>query len=318
MKPEVLVLVPLYAPTLAALERDYVVHKLWNAPDRAAYLKEKCGNVRGVVTTGLVGCGRNVVEALPKLEIIASFGSPRRNMDFEGAAARGIVVTNTPDSITATVADLAVGLLLASMRRISESERYLRAGKWKAGPFGPGRDLGGKTCGIVGLGRIGREVAKRVEAFGMSVCYQGPNRKPGVSWPYHADLEAMARDADCLVVTCALTDATRGMIDARILKALGPEGFLVNVARGGIVDPPAILAALQGRVIAGAGLDVFWDEPGVPEELIALDNVVLTPHIGSTTLEIREGRGKKVLENLAAKFAGRPVPYTVTRPHELD
>lgn len=318
MKPEILVLVPIYAPTLAALEREYVVRRLWLEKDPKAYLGEACGRVRGVVTTGLAGCGREVVEALPRLEIIASFGSPRRNMAFEAAAERGIVVTNTPDSITDTVADLAVGLLLAVMRRICEGERFLRAGKWMEGPFPPGRELGGKVCGIAGLGAIGRAVAKRAEAFGMSVSYHGPRRKADVAWPFHAGLEDLARASDCLVVTCPLTPETRGMVNARILEALGPDGFLVNVARGAIVDERALIAALRDKGIAGAALDVFWDEPRVPAELTGLDNVVLLPHIGSTTREIREGRGRKVQENLRARFAGRPVPNPVTKPHQLD
>ncbi len=318
MKPEILVLVPVYAPLLAELERDYVVHKLWTRNDTDAYLKEACGRVRGIVTTGLAGCGRRTIDALPNLEIIASFGSPRRTMDFDTAAARGVVVTNTPDSITAAVADLAVGLLIALMRRICEGDRFIRAGKWPHGPFPPGRELGGKTCGIIGLGAIGREVAKRVEAFGMPVHYHGPNRKPDVAWPYHADLEAMARVSDCLVVTCASTPETKGMVNARILETLGPDGFLVNIARGAIVDEQALIAALKRKAIAGAGLDVFWDEPRVPAELTGLDNVVMLPHIGSTTREIREERGRKVLANLRARFAGEPVPNPVTRPHPLD
>ena len=318
MKPEILVLVPIYAPTLAALEREYVVRKLWLEKDPVAYLKKACGGVRGVVTTGLAGCGREIVDALPGLEIIASFGSPRRNLAFDAAARRGVVVTNTPDSITASVADLAMGLLLAVMRRICEGDRFLRAGKWMEGPFTPGRELGAKTCGIVGLGAIGREVARRAEAFGMSVCYHGPRRKPDAPWPFHAVLEDLARASDCLVVTCPLTPGTRGMVDARILEALGPDGFLVNVARGAIVDEEALIAALRDRRIAGAGLDVFWDEPRVSPELIGQDNAVLLPHIGSTTREIREERGRKVLENLRARFAGEAVPHPVTKPHQLD
>jgi len=312
------VLVPIYAPTLAALEREYAVRKLWLETDPDRYLKEACGRVRGVVTTGLAGCGPSVIEALPRLEIIASFGSPRRNTGFDAAAARGVVVTNTPDSITATVADLAVALLLAVMRRICEGDRFVRAGKWPDGPFPPGRELGGKICGIVGLGAIGRAVATRVEAFGMSVCYHGPRPKADIAWPFHASLEALARASDCLVVTCPSTPETRGMINASILEALGPDGYLVNVARGAIVDEQALIAALGSKAIAGAGLDVFREEPNVPRELAAMDNVVLLPHIGSATREIREERGRKVLENLRARLAGQAVPHPVTRPHQLD
>jgi lactate dehydrogenase-like 2-hydroxyacid dehydrogenase len=239
-------------------------------------------------------------------------------MDFEGAAARGIVVTNTPDSIVENVADVALGLLISVMRRMSESERYLRAGKWPAAPFPPGRDIAGKTCGIVGLGKVGRALAKRAEALGMNVIYQGPNRKADVAYPYFTDLVEIARHSDCLVVAAGLTDATRGLIDARVIGALRPESFLVNIARGPVIDQQALLKALREKKIAGAAMDVFWDEPNVPEELIRMENVVLTPHIGSTTWEIREGRGRKVLENLAAQFAGKPVPNPVTKPHLLD
>jgi lactate dehydrogenase-like 2-hydroxyacid dehydrogenase len=318
MKPEILLVVPIYAPTMAALERDYTVHKLWTAADAGVYLREKCANVRGVVTAGLHGCEPGIVAALPKLEIIASFGSPRRSMDFEGAAARGIVITNTPDSIVENTADIALGLVIAVMRRLCEGDRYVRAGKWPQAPFPPGRNLAGKTCGIVGLGRVGRAIAKRVEVLGMKVAYHGPNRKPDVAWPYHADLLELARAADCLVVSCGLTDATRGIIDSRVFGALKPDAFLVNIGRGPLVDQQALIAALAGKKIAGAGLDVFWNEPEVPAELARMENVVVTPHIGSTTLEIRDERGRKVLANLAAKFAGQPVPNPVTKPHMLD
>ena len=318
MKPEVLVLVPVYAPTLAALERDYTVHKLWTAPDAGAYLKEKCANVRGIVAGGLQGCPRSVIEALPKLEIIASFGSPRRNLDFGAAAERGIVVTDTPDAIVENTADIALGLLITVMRRMCEGDRYVRAGKWTEGPFPPGRDIAGKTCGIVGLGKVGRAVARRVEVLGMKVSYYGRSPKTDVAWPYHSDLRALARESDCLVVSVGLNDATRGIIDAGVIGALRPGSFLVNIGRGPLVDQRALITALKEKKIAGAGLDVFWNEPEVPEELIGLDNVVLTPHIGSSTLEIREERGRKVLANLAAKFAGRPVPHPVTKPHSLD
>lgn len=307
MKPEILALAPLYAPTLAELEREFTVHKLWMAHDPIAFMREVSGRVRGLVTVGLVGFTRQHVEALPKLEIIASFGGGPRTFDLAAAKERGVVVTNTPDSIADDVADLAVGLLIAVMRRICECDRYVRAGRWPAGLPPMGRGLTGKICGIVGLGAIGSRIAKRAEAFGMSCYYHGPRKKPDVSFPYYADLEKMARNADCLVVACPETPATRKLVDARILDALGPDGFLVNVARGAIVDEAALVAALRENRIAGAGLDVFWDEPRVPAALVALDNVVLVPHIGSSTLEVRAERGRKLLANLRAHFAGQPV-----------
>lgn len=310
-KPEILILVPIYAPALAALEREYAVHRLWTAPDPETYLKEKCANVRGVVTTGLAGFSRRHIAALPALEIIACFGNPHGTAaeDRAASAARKVIVTNTPDSISATVADLAMGLVISVIRRICEGDRFVRAGKWTGGPAPVGRELGGRACGIVGMGRIGREIAKRAEAFGMSVRYHGPRPKAEAAWPYHADLEDLARASDCLVVICPETPATRGMVDARILDALGPDGFLVNVARGPIVDQAALITALRDGRIAGAGLDVYWDEPRVPAELAVMDNVVLTPHLGSTTREIREERARKLLANLAAHFSGKPVPH---------
>jgi len=306
-KPEIVLTRQIYPPTMAALERDYTVHKLWTVRDPDAHLSNACANVRGVVTTGLQGFTRAHIESLPRLEIIACFGRGIGTVDVAAAKEHGVVVTNTPDSIAPAVADLALGLLITVMRRILEADRYVRAGKWEEAPFSMGRGLGGKVCGIVGLGDIGREIAKRIEPFGMSVCYHGPREKAGVAYRYYSDLESLARASDCLMVTCPLRPETRGLIDARILDALGPEGFLVNVARGPIVDEPALIAALKDRRIAGAGLDVFAKEPIVPAELRELDNVVLVPHIGSGTMEIREERHRNVVANLRAHFAGQPV-----------
>jgi hydroxypyruvate reductase len=311
-KPEILALARFYPATLTELEREYTLHKLWTAQDPAAYMKERSERVRGVVTTGLTGISRRQMEALPKLEIVASFGNPRGTVDLAAAGARGVVVTNTPDSITKPVADLAMGLVLAVMRRICESDRFVRSGQWLTRTMAMGRELGGKTCGIVGLGRIGRDFSKLAEAFGMSLRYHGPRQKEGATFPYHADLEELARWSDCLVVTCPLTPETRGLIDARILDALGPEGFLVNVARGPVVDEQALITALKEGRIAGAGLDVFWDEPRVPLELTTMENVVLLPHMGSSTREVREERGRKLLANLRAHFAGEPVPNPIS------
>jgi lactate dehydrogenase-like 2-hydroxyacid dehydrogenase len=312
MKPEILVLVPIYAPTLAALEREYTVHKLWSARDPDALVKEVSGRVRGVVTTGSTGMSSSLVEALPRLEIIGCFGTPRGTVDLAAAKGRGVIVTNTPDSITGDVADLAMGLIVAVMRRIAEADRFVRAGRWLSGLLPPGSGLSGKTCGIIGLGAIGRGIAKRAEAFGMSVCYHGPRRKQDAAYAYHPELVSLARESDCLVVACPSTPQTRSLVDARILDALGPDGYLINIARGPIVDEQALIAALREKRIAGAALDVFWDEPRVPAELVAMEQVVLAPHIGSTTREIREERGVKLLANLRAHFAGQPVLTPLT------
>ena len=304
MKPHILVLKPIYAPTLAALQRDYVVHKAWEA--RGDYAQ-----VRAIVTTTATGFAREHADACPRLETVACFGTPRDDFDMAVCAERRLVVSATPDDIAPAVADLAIGLLLSLMRRIAEGDRFVRAGKWLSAAASPGRHLAGKTCGVVGLGQIGRGVAKRAEAFGMRIAYQGPHRKDA-SYPYYPDVVELARAADCLVLTCPLTPDTRGLVDARVLDALGREGFLVNVARGGVVDQAALIAALNGNRIAGAALDVYWDEPNVPQALIDRDNVVLTPHVGSNTLEVRDERGTKLLANLSAHFAGEALAYPFT------
>ena len=313
MKPEILLLKPIYAPVQAQLETEFTVRKLWQASDPGKYLRDACGGVRAVVTAGVTGIARDDMEALPKLELVACFGNPREKViDLEAAAKRGIPVTNTPDSIVDAVAELAAGMAVALMRGICEGDRFVRAGRWPSTAPKAGNTLIGKTCGIVGLGGIGRETATRMEAFGMSVRYHGPRRKDGVAYPYHADIASLAEASDCLVVACPLIPETRGLVDARVLTALGPEGFLVNVARGPIVDEAALIEALEEKRIAGAALDVFWNEPQVPAALVTMENVVLLPHIGSTTQEIREERGRKLMANLHAHFAGKPVPNPMT------
>lgn len=307
-KTEILVMVPIYAPLVAELEREFTVHKLWMAKDASKLVQDAGVNVRAVITTGLLGCRRELIDRLPALELIACFGTPHGTVDHEAAAVRQIVVTNTPDRISAAVAELAAGMAVALMRRICENDRFLRAGRWPQGAPAAGNTLIGKTCGIVGLGRIGRETATRLEAFGMKIAYQGPRRKADVSYAYYADAESLARISDCLVVSCPSTPETRNLISASVLSALGPGGFLVNVARAAILEEGALIDALEKRQIAGAALDVFWDEPHVPAALAEMENVVLLPHIGSTTEEVRAERGRKLMANLHAHFSGEPVP----------
>ena len=310
MKPEILVLLPIFAPTLAVLEQQYVVHKLWAAPDKDAFIRAVAPRVRGVVTTGLAGCDNVTMQALPRLEIISCFGSPRHTLDVAAAKACGVICTRTPDVITESVADLALGLMIDVMRRITASDQFIRAGHWEKAPARPGAEVHGKSCGIVGFGRIGQGVARRVQAFDMPVCYHGPRQKESPH-PYYSDLIAMAHAVDVLVVTCPLTPQTRNLVDVAVLDALGSQGYLINVARGPVVNEQALISALQEKRIAGAGLDVFWDEPRVPAALTAMENVVLAPHIGTSTQEVRVERGRKVLANLEAHFAGRIVPYPI-------
>jgi D-3-phosphoglycerate dehydrogenase len=312
MKPEVLLTMPIYEPVVAQLERDFTLHRFWAAADRERYVRESCSNVRAIVTGGAKGVPPGFIDAFPNLELIACFGNPHGTIDHAAAEKRGIVVTNTPDDIIGTVAELGAGMVVALMRRIVLNDRFVRSGRWEKSTGFAGNTLIGKTAGIVGLGRIGREIAKRLEAFGMSICYQGPHRKPDVPYRYFGDPAELAGECDCVIVACWLKPETRGLIDARVLDALGPQGFLVNIARGPVVDEHALVNALKESRIAGAALDVFWDEPRVPAALRELDNVVLLPHVGSTTIEVREERARKLMANLHAHFSGHPVPYRCT------
>jgi hydroxypyruvate reductase len=310
-RPEIVLLVPIWEPAMERLEREYVVHRAWTAGDRDALLRAVSDRVRVAVTTGLAGFRASDLAPLEKLELVAAFGVGHGTYDLEGARARGIRVTNTPDSTHTAVADLALGLLLAVTRRIVEADRFVRAGRWTQGEFPMGRGLDGKTLGILGMGRIGRRVARRAEGFGLSIAYTDQGPVPDVPYRYVPDLVGLARESDALIVACPLTPETRGIVDGRVLEALGPDGFLVNVARGPIVDEAALISALEAGTIAGAGLDPFWDEPNVPEALRAIDRVVLLPHLGTSIQEIREERFAGLFANLDAFFAGEPLPTPV-------
>lgn len=225
------------------------------------------------------------------------------NIDLEAAKERGVVVTHTPDVLTEDTADIGMGLLLATLRRLVEGDIYARSGQWaKKGLMPPGRSLHGKTMGIVGLGRIGQSVARKAEAFGIKVVYFGRSKKEGLSYQWFDDLEAMAKEVDILMLTCPGGKATHHLINAKILKALGKNGFLVNIARGSVVHEQDLIDALESGVIAGAGLDVFENEPHVPSALTHLDNVVLQPHVGSSTVEARDSMAQLVVDNLQGWF----------------
>jgi hydroxypyruvate reductase len=312
MKPEIAVLKATYEPAIAALERDFTVHKAFAASDVLAYLRQHGAHVRAAISTTTTEVTRAHFAALPKLELLACYGPYVTLIDLAAAKDHKVVVTHTPDSTAEPVADLTMGMIVALMRRLCEAERFVRAGEWPRRVFPPGVEVRGKTCGIVGMGRIGREMAVRAASFGMSIAYFGPRRKNDVAYPYYDNLEQLARDSDCLVVTCALTPSTRNLINAQVLDALGADSYLVNIARGAVVDEPALIAALINKTIAGAALDVFVDEPNVPEALMHMENVILLPHIGTATREVREGRTTKLLHDVQAHFAGRPLRYAIT------
>jgi lactate dehydrogenase-like 2-hydroxyacid dehydrogenase len=307
MKQALLITGPMYPPTLAELEQAYDARRLWTAPDRDALVASMADTVSAVASSNSGGIDAATIARLPKLRIIAHFGVGYDTVDVDAARARGIAVTNTPDVLTEEVADLAMALLLATVRRVPQGDRYVREGKWLKGPMALTESLQGRTVGIVGMGRIGRAIAHRCAAFGVKLAYQGPNRKADLAWPHYTDPVALAKDCDVLVVACPGGEATRGLVSRAVIDALGPQGLLVNIARGSVVDEPALIEALQQGRIAGAGLDVFADEPRVPAALIALDNVVLQPHVASATHPTRKAMGQLVIDNLAAHFAGKPL-----------
>jgi lactate dehydrogenase-like 2-hydroxyacid dehydrogenase len=301
---DILVVSPLRHTCMDALAESFTLHKLYEAADPAAFLAEVGPRIRGIAGSHV---DSRLMEKLPKLEIIANFGVGYDTVDVAAARARGIKVTNTPNVLNDAVAEMTIGLMIALARRIPGADRFVREGKWPAGGYPLQRELTGKTVGILGLGRIGREIAMRAQAMKMRVVYNGRHRQPREPYVYYDDLTAMARDADWLVVIAPGGKATEGIVSRQVLEALGPEGFLVNLGRGTLIDEPAMVEMLAAGQLGGAGLDVFADEPKVPEALFGLDNVVLSPHQGSATAETRDLMGQLLVDNLKAHFAGEPL-----------
>jgi hydroxypyruvate reductase len=311
MKHEIVITATGHKGTLERLQNEFNAVKLWEATDRAATLKA-AAHIRGLAHFGHSKVDAALMDALPKLEIISNFGVGVDQIDLAAAKKRNIIVTNTPDVLNDCVADCALALTLNTLRQFPQSEAYLRAGYWPTrGPFPLTTSLGGKTMGILGLGRIGEAIAKRALGFGMKIRYHNRTKK-NVSYPYDADVVALAKNSDVLMVITPGGAATNRMVNAKVLDALGPQGFLVNVARGSVVDEPVLLKYLQERRIAGAGLDVFEHEPKVPAEFYALDNCVLFPHVASATVETRKAMGDLQVENLHLHLAGKPVRTPIT------
>lgn len=306
MKPEVVVLSRLGPPAvMEALEASYDLCRLWEAEDRGAALAA-ASSARGLVTTGSIGADEALMDALPALEVISINGVGLDAVDLAAAKARGISIGYTPGVLTEGVADMAVALMLAASRRLVEGDRFVRNGTWAGGAkLDLGWSIRGKVVGFLGFGRIGQEIARLLSVFGVRPLYNEPAALKGVSAAYCADLVAMAAESDVLVVCCAGGPATEGLVDREVLTALGPEGLLVNIARGSVVKEPDLVAALEKGQVGAAALDVFADEPKVPEALQAMENAVLTPHIASATTETRLAMGRLVVENLDAYFSGK-------------
>nr|WP_297386995.1 2-hydroxyacid dehydrogenase [uncultured Roseateles sp.] len=316
MKPHILQLNPILVPSInARLDELYTMHRLFEQADPDAYIATHGAAMRGVITGGHTGISRSLMERLPALEVVAVNGVGTDAVDLAYARSRGLPVTGTFGALTEDVADMALGLLLATCRHLGAVDRFVRGGLWPKFPQ-PGalplaRRVSGMRVGIVGLGRVGRAVAERVGAFGCPVRYTDLKEIPGVAWAFEADLVQLARDSDALIV-CAAADQARDLIDAAVLDALGPRGFLINVARGRLVKEADLVRALQERRIAGAGLDVFADEPNVPPALLDMDNVMLQAHRASATEETRAAMGQMVLDSLAQALAGGRPAHSLT------
>ena len=311
MNPEIVLTQALLPEIESRLDHSYHVHRLYQQDDATAFLRQHGASIRGVVTGGANGIANAHVDLLPALDIIAIHGVGTDAVDLAYARARNIHVTNTPDVLSADVADLAVGLMIATLRGVATGDRFVRAGQWGKTALPLARRVSGKRVGIAGMGRIGQAIARRLAGFDCVVSYFGRRPNDALPYSFEPDLHRLAADSDVLILAASATDG-KAIVDASVLDALGPEGVFVNIARGKLVDEEALVTALREKRIAGAGLDVFVDEPHVPEALWTMENVVLQPHRASATVEARMAMGELVLDNLAACFAGRPLPTAVT------
>ena len=306
-KPDLLVISPWYDVAMEELDDHFTVHKLWESEDKAGLLASIADRCEAIA--GDSSCGADIMDALPKAKVIAHHGVGYDGVDVKAATERGIKVSNTPDVLSDEVADFALGLLLATCRKIPHADRYVRAGKWESeGNMAFTTRVHGRKVGILGLGRIGIEIARRCEGFKMDIAYHNRSQKMDVPYTYYGDLLSMAKDVDFLIAVVPGGASTKNLIDRAVLDALGPDGVLVNVGRGSVVDEAALTEALKDGRLGAAGLDVFDQEPKVPQALKDMtENVVLQPHQASATHETRLAMGRLVMENALAGIAGKPL-----------
>ncbi|NML91827.1 2-hydroxyacid dehydrogenase [Sphingobium sp. TB-6] len=301
---DVLMTDPMHTSTIDQTLAGFTVHRLWQATDPEALLADVGGQVRGLIASGRP-VSAALLDRLPALEIIANFGVGYDRIDMAAAAARGLTVTNTPGVLDDEVADFTIGLLLATIRRLPQADGFLRSGCWTAGAFPLSPTLRGRCVGLLGLGNIGQAIARRLEAFGVPIAYHSRHPRTDVPYTYHPTVEALAKASDVLILSLPGGSETRHLVNADVLDRLGRDGVLINVARGSVVDEAALIAALRDGRILAAGLDVFTREPQIPAELIAMENVVLLPHIGSASVQTRAAMGDLVLANIVGWFEGR-------------
>ena len=308
-KPDLLMTGPMMQMIQDQLAQRFTLHKLWLAEDKEAMLRQLAPSVSAIASGSHVPCDPALMGRFPGLKIVSSFGVGYDHVDAAWAGKNGIVVTNTPDVLNEEVADTALGLLLCTVRQFPQTDRYLRAGKWLEKPYPLTGTLRDRKVGILGLGRIGKAIAKRLDAFGVPVVYHGRTEQKDVAYRYYPSLVEMAKDVNVLLIVAPGGASTHRIVNAEVLKALGPDGILINVGRCSVVDEPALVEALKTKTILSAGLDVFEDEPRVPAELIGMDHVVLFPHVGSASVHTRNAMAQLVVDNLVS-FADGKGPLT--------
>nr|AJW87633.1 hydroxyphenylpyruvate reductase [Prunella vulgaris] len=289
------------------LDNRFKLFRYWAQPKQRDFLADHAASIRAVVGNATAGADAELIASLPKLEIVSCFSVGLDKVDLIKCKEKGIRVTNTPDVLTDDVADLAIGLILAVLRRICECDKYVRRGAWKLGDFKLTTKFSGKRVGIIGLGRIGLAVAERAEAFDCPISYYSRSKKGNTNYTYYGSVVELASNSDILVVACALTPETTHIVNRQVIDALGPKGILINIGRGPHIDEAEMVSALVEGRLGGAGLDVFEKEPEVPEQLFGLENVVLLPHVGSGTEETRKAMADLVLGNLEAHFSSKPL-----------
>ena len=314
-KPALLMTGPMMPLIMTGCDEAFQVHRLWEAQDREALLKRVSGDIRAICTGGHTGVKTDdaLMGRFPNLKIVGNFGVGYDSVDAVAAAKRGVIVTNTPDVLTEEVADTTIGLLLNTVREFYRAEKWVRDGRWaKEGDYRltPG-SLRDRSVGIAGLGRIGKAIARRIEAFGVPISYFGRSKQADVDYKFYNDITAMARDVDTLIVVTPGGGGTQNLINATVLSALGPRGVVINVSRGSVVDEAALIDALKTGGIFAAGLDVFQGEPQVNPALLELENVTVLPHVGSASQHTRNAMGQLVVDNLVAFTRGAPPPTPV-------
>lgn len=304
----VLVLTPVPVDLRRGLESHLELVDLSSLKTAAGTVPPDLSSFRIALTTSMAGADETIMATMPKLGLIACNGAGLDRIDLRAAARRGIAVANTSDELTEDTADFAIALLYATSRRTVEADRFVRSGRWLGARMEPSRRIFGKRMGIVGLGKIGRAVARRAVGIGMAVSYSGRTCKADVPYGFEPDPQRLAAISDVLVLCCSGGEGTRHLVNAEVLKALGPEGILINIARGSVVDEEALITALQDRVVGSAGLDVFGREPAIDERFMAMDNVVVQPHYACITYETRAAMVERILSDIESFLSGKPFP----------